>query len=58
MKEWQKFQSCKFIHRQYFSDNFILHFDVTRFTGMGIIVVRPPWVRCKFFVELPLVLIL
>ena len=32
--------------------------DVIRFTGMGIIVVRPPWVRCEFFAELPLVLIL
>ena len=57
-KEWQKFQSCKFIHGQYFYDNFILHCDVIRFTGMVIIVVRPPWVRCEFLAELPLVLIL
>ena len=41
-KEWQKFQSCKFIHGQYFCDNFILHCDVIRFTGMGIIVVQFP----------------
>ena len=41
-KEWQKFQSCKFIHGHYFCDNFTLHCDVIRFTGMGIIVVRPP----------------
>ena len=57
-KEWQKFQSCKFIHIQYFYDNFILHCDFIQFTDMGIIVVRPPWVRCEFFAELPLVLIL
>ena len=47
-KEWQKFQSCKSIQGQY----------LIRFTGMGIIVVRPPWVTCEFFAELPLVLIL
>ena len=29
-----------------------------RFTDMVIIVVRPPWVRCEFLAELPLVLIL
>ena len=57
-KEWQKFESRKFIHGQYFYHNFILHCDVIQFKGMGIIVVRPPWVRCKFFAELPLVLIL
>ena len=55
-KEWQKFQSCKFIHGQYFAKIFF-HYDVIR-PGMGIIVVRPPWVRCEFFAELPLVLIL
>ena len=57
-KEWQKFQSCKFIHGQYFCDNFILDCDVIRFTGMVIDVVRPPCVRCEFHAELPLVLIL
>ena len=60
-KEWQKFQSCKFIngqYQQYFCENFILHCDVIRFTGMVIIVVCPPWVRCEFLAELPLVLIL
>ena len=41
-KEWQKFESRKFIHGQYFYNNFILHCDVIQFTGMGIIVVRPP----------------
>ena len=56
-ESWQKFQSCKFIHGQYFCDNFILLCDVIRFTGMVIIVVRPPWVRCEFLAELPLVLI-
>ena len=56
-KEWQKFQSCKFIHGQYFWGNFILHRNVIQFTGMGIIVVHPPSVRCEFFAELLLVLI-
>ena len=51
-REWQKFQSYKFIHGQYFCDNFILHCDVIRFTGMVTIVVRPPWVRCEFLAEL------
>ena len=32
--------------------------DVIRFTGMGIIVVRSPWVKCELFAELSLVLIL
>ena len=32
----------KFIHGQYFWDNFILRCDVIRFTGMGITVIRPP----------------
>ena len=56
-KEWQKFRSCKFIQGQYFCDNFILHCDFIRFTGIVIIVVRPPWVRCEFLAALPLLLI-
>ena len=28
-----------------------------RFTDMGIIVISPPWLRCEFLAELPLVLI-
>ena len=52
-KEWQKF-----FNGQYFCDNFILHCDVIWITSMVIIVVRPPWVRCEFHAELPLVLIL
>ena len=48
--------SLKFIHGQYFCDNFVLHCDVIWFTSIVIIVVRPPWVRCEFHAELPLVL--
>ena len=28
-----------------------------RYANMGIIVIRPPWLRCEFLAELPLVLI-
>ena len=53
-----KLRRCKFIYWQYFFYNFILHCDVIRFTGMGIIVVRATWVRYEFFADLPLVLIM
>ena len=31
-----------------FLDNLIVHYDMTRFAGMGIIVVCPPGWRVKF----------
>ena len=34
-----------------------IHVYTDRFADMGIIVIRPPWVRCEFVAELPLVLI-
>ena len=34
-----------------------IHVYTDRFTDMGIIVIRPPWLRCEFLAELPLVLI-
>ena len=34
-----------------------IHVYTDRFADMGIIVIRPPWVRCEFLAELPLVLI-
>ena len=34
-----------------------IHVYTDRFTDMGIIVTRPPWLRCEFLAELPLVLI-
>ena len=33
-----------------------IHVYTDRFTDMGIIVIRPPWLRCEFLAELPLVL--
>ena len=35
-----------------------IHVYTDRFADMGIIVIRPPWMRCEFLAELPLVLIL
>ena len=35
----------------------IIHVYTDRLTDMGIIVTRPPWLRCEFLAELPLVLI-
>ena len=35
-----------------------IHFYTDRFTDTDIIVIRPPWLRCEFLAELPLVLIL
>ena len=34
-----------------------IHVYTDRFTDMGIIVIRPPWLRWEFLAELPLVLI-
>ena len=34
-----------------------IHVYTDRFTDMGIIVIRPPRLRCEFLAELPLVLI-
>ena len=34
-----------------------IHVYTDRFADMGIIVIRPPWLRCEFLPELPLVLI-
>ena len=34
-----------------------IHVYTDRFADMGIIVIRPPWLRCEFLAELPLVLI-
>ena len=34
-----------------------IHVYTDRFTDMGIIIIRPPWLRCEFLAELPLVLI-
>ena len=33
-----------------------IHFYTDRFTDTDIIVIRPPWLRCEFLAELPLVL--
>ena len=35
-----------------------IHVYTDRFTDMGIIVIRPPWLRCEFLAEPPPVLIL
>ena len=32
-----------------------IHVYTDRFADMGIIVIRPPWLRCEFLAELPLV---
>ena len=32
-----------------------MHVYTDRFADMGIIVIRPPWLRCEFLAELPLV---
>ena len=34
-----------------------IHVYTDRFTDMGIIAIRPPWLRCEFLAELPLVFI-
>ena len=34
-----------------------IHVYTDRFADIGIIVIRPPWLRCEFLAELPLVLI-
>ena len=34
-----------------------IHVYTDRFTDMGIIVIRPPWLRCEFLAEPPPVLI-
>ena len=36
-----------------FCDNFILHCHIIWFTGMNIIVVLSPYMRCEFLSELP-----
>ena len=53
-----------FLHDQWMGIFFLIimfcsaiHVYTDRFPDMSIIVIRPPWLRCEFLAELPLVLI-
>ena len=59
-----KFRTLKFLlilpsmNGQFFLDYYLcsaIHVYTDQFADMGIIVIRPPWLRCEFLAELPLV---
>ena len=57
-----KFRTLKFLlilpsmNGQFFLDYYLcsaIHVYTDQFADMGIIVIRPPWLRCEFLAELP-----
>ena len=64
---WLNLQPCNFCHSflQWMGSFFLIimfcsaiHVYTNRFADMGIIAIRPPWLRWEFLAELPLELIL